>query len=157
MARWSKAKGPSTGLSSGGGLSTPLIPELRPAWMPVLTFTHTQLQAAALTNDIAAYSLPAGAVYHGHIFKTTIAFAGTGILTYTLSLGIGGELERFCEPFNVMTAVLDGNLLNAGPAMEAFSMGVATSLRLSAVSTGANLDQSTAGSVRLYLLLSLLP
>ncbi len=154
MSRWSKAKGPSVGRSGG---SSPLTPDQRPGWIPVLTFTHTQLQAASLTNDIEAYSLPAKAVYHGHIFKTTVAFGGGAISAYTLSLGIAGELDRFCAPFDVFQAVADTTFLNAGPAFEARNFGAATSLRLAATSVGANLNASTAGSVQLYLLLSLLP
>lgn len=156
VMRATQAKGPSTSLGGGGGTYPPTAPAITPAWF-AFTFDHEDFQDASLARNIEAYSLGIAAVLHGLILRPTIAFAGTGITAYTLSVGLAGDLERYTSQFDMMAAVSNTNFLNSGPVMEARNMGAVTSIRLSAVSEGANLDQSTAGALTLYLLLSALP
>lgn len=122
-----------------------------------LSFTHTQFQAAALLKDIEAYSLPAKFVFRGAIIIPTIQFAGPGFVTYTMSLGLAGDFSRYVLPFDMLAAVSGTNNANGGPNLELLNSGAATSLRLQAVSTGANTNVSTAGAFDLYLFLSRLP
>jgi len=120
------------------------------------TVTHTQLQTAALTNDIELLSLGAKEEISGVITKQSIAFAGTSITAYTIGVGITGELDKYAPPFDVFQAVgstvFDNNVIS-----EVEDFVSATSVRVSAVSVGANLDQSTAGSVDIWIKRSALP
>jgi len=120
------------------------------------TVTHTQLQAAALTNDIELFSLAAQEIVTGVVIKHSIAFAGTGITDYDLSVGITGDLDKYALSFDVDQAVTDSTFeTNSLVDMESFAS--ATSVKISATSVGANLDQSTAGSVDIWINRSLLP
>jgi hypothetical protein len=118
---------------------------------------HTALQAAALTNDIELFSLPASTLIHKVIIKQTTAFAGT--TTYTLSVGIVGTLVKYIAAYDVMAAVSDTTFGVAAVTVNATleNFGAATSIRLAAVSTVENLDQSSAGAADIYVLTSLLP
>lgn len=125
-----------------------------------ITRTHTQLQAAALTNDIEIYSLAANQVLLGSIIKSTTAFAGSGITAYDLTLGITGDLDKFALSYNALAAVADSNhQFTWNPKIESFASdgNSATSVRLGATAVGANLDQSTDGEVEIYLFLTELP
>jgi hypothetical protein len=155
-----KAKGPTVATSSGGGGSGIPIPTTAalgflPYWFK-FTVGHAALQAAALTNDIELFALPPGAVIHGVKMKHSIAFAGTGITGYHLSVGLVADLERYSSLFDVLSAPANTNLLSTS-TFESPNQGGNTSIRLAAVSTGANLDQSTAGTVAVWLLLSTTP
>lgn len=123
-----------------------------PRWTKY-SITHTQLQAAAMANDIELLSLPAGGIIHAVKIKHSTAFAGTGITDYNLSVGIVGHLTKYAVVFDVDSAVSNTNLMLAG-VMNTENHGAATSIRLSATSTGANLDQSTAGAVDVWVLAS---
>lgn len=134
-----------TNISQGVGL---------PVWKKY-TVTHTALQAAALTNDIELLSLPAKGVIHGVVISHTTAFAGTGITTYTVSVGISGNLTKYAAAFDVFQATGDsvGQTTNV---MDFENKTSATSIRIAATSTGANLNQSTTGSVDIWVLWSIL-
>lgn len=127
-----------------------------PKWTKY-SVAHTALQAAALINNIEIASLPAGSVVHGVVMKTTTAFAGT--TTYTLSVGITGSLLKYVAATDVKVAVAGTTFTLPGasfvPGPEDF--GAAVSIRLSAISTIQNLDQSSAGAVDIYILTSVLP
>lgn len=118
---------------------------------------HTALQAAALTNDIELFSLPAKTLIHRVIIKTTTVFAGT--TTYTLSVGIVGSLVKYIAVVDVMVAVAATTFGIAAATVNATleNFSAATSIRLSAISTVQNLDQSSAGAVDVYVQTSTLP
>ena len=119
------------------------------------TVSHTALQTAALTNDIELFSAPAFQIIQRVVLKHTTAFAGTGITDYDLSVGITGDLEKYVSLFDVFQAVADGTK-SVALVGDVESFAGATSVRLSATSVGANLDQSTAGSVDVYVLKGLI-
>lgn len=149
-----KAKGPYVGPASGGG-GTPTNPTVIPTWMK-FSFTHLDLQAASLTNDFEIYSAPARVIILGAVLKHTVQFVGTGITDYKVSVGLTGDLARYLSLFDVDTVPSDTK--PAGYAEAGFEdqlgFGAATSIRVAAVATGANLDQSTAGEGRLWLLIA---
>jgi len=120
-------------------------------WIEIMV-PHTDLQAPSLTNDIEIFSLPAGGIILGASIKPSTQFAGPGILTYTGSIGIAGTLNKYALAFPLETAVSDTNFqLTQNFYME--NWGTVTSVRLAAISTGANLDQSTGGEVCINLLI----
>lgn len=116
------------------------------------TKTHTNFQTAATTNDIELFSLPAGAILHAILIKHSVAFAGTGITSYTISVGITGALTKYASAFNVFQAVADTTLqLSSTLGIE--NWGVGTSIRAQATAN-VNLSNSTAGTVEIYALVS---
>lgn len=143
------AKGPFVGPNS---LGTSSILTAQPTWIK-FSKTHTDLQAAATTNNIELYSMPAGGVISGVKVKHSVQFAGTGITQYDVSLGIAGTLEQFAPKFTVSVAV--GNTaFQIVNTVDSENHGAVVSVRLAAYSTGANLSASTAGTVEIWLLLS---
>ena len=133
-----------------------------PTWQKV-TKSHTDFQAASTTKDIEIYSAPAGTVVHAVKIKHSTQFAGTGFLDYTVSVGVSGDLNFFAGAYSVAQPVTaqhyyltllaaGGGTLNSNA--NAPSHTASTSIRAQATSSGANLNQSTAGSVDIWLLVS---
>lgn len=126
--------------------------ESSPRWTKY-TKTYAQLAAASTANDIELFSLAAGEVVHAVKIKHSAAFTGGGASAYTLSVGIAGNLTKYASAFNVFQA--PGNtVLQLTNVVGTENHGAATSIRLAAVSTGANLDLITAGSVDVWVLTS---
>lgn len=120
------------------------------------TFTHTQFQTAALTNTLECFSLAAYETLDTVLIKHNTAFAGTGITAYTIQVGITGTLDKYGGPFDVFQAIGDTvKEINTVTDIESFSGS--TSIKITAISSGANLDQSTAGSVDVWVKKSLVP
>ena len=126
-----------------------------PAWTKY-TVTYSQLSAAALTNNIQLFSLPARGTIHAVVIKHSAAFTGGAIATYTLSVGIAGTLAKYASAFDVFQAPGNTVLQSSGGAFTE-NAGAATSVRVAAVSTGANLSAATAGSATIWVLSSTLP
>jgi hypothetical protein len=117
------------------------------------TKTYSDLSTGATTNDIALCSLTAKGVILGIIVKHSTAFVGGAISAYAISIGIVGDLTKYAGVMDVFQAVADTTFWTI-PAFGAEDFGSATSIRLAATSTGANLDAATAGSVDVYILWS---
>lgn len=149
-----QGKGPYVGtIGIAGG--TPTNPTAVPTWMR-FTFTHAQLQAAALTNDFEIYSAPVRVNILGCILKHTTTFAGTGITDYKISVGITGALACYLSLFDVDTATANTKPTGyaEGYTGDQFGFAAVTSVRVAAISVGANLSASTAGAGTLWLLTS---
>jgi hypothetical protein len=126
--------------------------DAHPKWFKY-TVTHTALQAAATSNDIELLSLPAGGVIHAVKTKHSVAFSGGAIATYTVSVGIAGTLAKYSSAFNVFQAI--GNtVFQMSSTLGSENHGAVTSIRVAAVSSGANLNASAAGSVDIWVLIS---
>jgi len=114
---------------------------------------YSDFSVASLSKDIEIFLLPEGYMVRGVVIKHDVKFQGTGISTYTISVGIAGNLIKYASPFLVSTNVGDTNFQTS----QDFFMedwGNVTSVRAEAVSAGANLNQATAGSVEFYILLT---
>lgn len=127
-----------------------------PKWTKY-TVAHTALQAAATTNDVELFSLAAQEIIHAVAIKHSEAFAGGSISAYTVSVGIAGEADRYADAYDVFQAVAATTFDVNGPGLSLENFGAATSVRVFAVATGDDLDQSTAGSVDIWVLASTLP
>lgn len=130
----------------------PTIPYDIPQWKK-FTFTYAALAVAALTNTIEMYQLPAAAIIHAVRIKHSVPFTGGAISAYSLSVGVFANLTKYALAFDVFqpisgVAYQDSFL----PGSESFTGAI--SLRLAAQATGANLDQATAGTVDVWVLLS---
>ena len=148
--------GACSGFSGGGG-GTPAAPTPIPTWFPCLAFDFTMFTGfAALVGDVEIWSMPAKAMITGAIIKTSTAFAGPGIATLNLSVGIVGNLAKTLSPYDAKAAVSNTNFGSAD-LLQIENFGAATSIRLAAVATGANLSALNAGAGCLFLLGSVLP
>lgn len=127
-----------------------------PQWF-VWSVSHTDLQAASTNNKAVLFTLPAGACIHEGYLNHRTQFAGTGITNYVMSLGNSVSSIFWITTRQVSVAVNDNGTLGGpfstqGTAIPSYTG--TTDLYVWATSTGANLDQSTAGVLRVALLLS---
>lgn len=126
-----------------------------PIWVKY-TLSHTAFQTAATSNNIELVSLAAKTMIHQVVIKQSTAFAGTSVTAYTISIGIATNLTKYSAAYNVFQAVSDtARSITQADDVESFTG--ATSIKINAISTGANLSASTAGSVDVWVLSSLLP
>ena len=105
---------------------------------------------AALVGDIEIYSLLSRGTIEAAAIKTKTAFAGPGIATLTFSVGLVGDLARILSPYDGLAAVSDTNFGDADE-LQLINFGAATSIRLAAVASGANLSVLTQGVGCLWL------
>lgn len=136
-------------LDSTGQLTASQIPASDDRWVKV-TKTFSDLAAAALTNNIEVYSLPAGGVIHAVKIKHSASFTGGAIATYTLSVGITGTLAKYAAAFNVFQAP-GATVQQISSTVGTENHTAATSIKLAATSTVGTLDAATAGSVDIWL------
>lgn len=116
-----------------------------------VNYNTSGFNPAALTANIELFSLPAKGIIQGVVIKHSTAFAGTGITGYTISVGITGNLNKYASDFDVFQATGAG-VGQTTNVMDFESTTSATSIKINATATGANLDQSTAGSVDVWVL-----
>lgn len=139
-----------------------------------VTKTFADFSSAGASFDIELFQLPAAGLLHAIKLRHTAAFTGGAISAYTLSIGITGTLNKYMEAQNVFAAppTTGGgrivwapffNYLAASTLASLFAGAFghenqlgATSIRLAAVSTGANLNVATAGSVDAWALYAIL-
>jgi len=126
-----------------------------PSWTKY-TISHTALQTASVTNTIDLATLPLKTVLHQIMIKQSTAFAGSSITAYTLSVGITGSLQKYSASYDVFQSISD-TARSITQIEDVPSFSSSTTLKLTATSTGANLNSSTTGSVDIWLLTSLLP
>jgi hypothetical protein len=124
------------------------------------TKTFADLAAAAASNDIQILSLPAGGVILGIIVRHTAEFQAPGLMTYVLSVGVAGNATKYTAGLSVNVA--PDATTHKGFYPNATTTGVesftgATSIRLFATSTGADLDDATQGSVDIWVKTDTLP
>lgn len=145
---------PQTGLLEGVNNQAPVIV---PQWIKY-TLTATDFSVAGLTKTVGFASLGAKQIISGCFVKQSELFTGGLIATYTVSVGIAGTLAKYAVAYNVKQAVSNTAFqigVALAPTMENY--GAITSIVATAVSTVANLDAATQGSVDIWLLISTLP
>ena len=124
---------------------------LVPRWKKMTAVEFDDIAVAALTTDVALFTLPAGGVIEAVKIKASTAFSGGAVSSLLASVGITGNLTKYSVPFDLMAAVSDTNfgLWNefAGETHDA----AGTSIRFSVEAIGANLDQLTAGVVDIWV------
>jgi len=132
------------------GLEAPSVPETL-TWVKA-SVSYTDFPSG-LGYDVEVYSLPAGYVLHGVKIKHSTAFGGGAISSYTLSVGITGELDRYSSDFDVLQATGD-TTFQLSQCFDSQNHGSATSIKANAKSLGATLDNATAGAADIWLLIS---
>jgi len=126
-----------------------IFPVTIPAWTKY-TVAYSALATAGLTNDIELFSLPAGGIIHGIKVKHSVLFSGPSITDYKISIGITGNLTKYTPAFDVDTAVTATNY-QLSSTLQGESHTATTSVRISAVSTGANLSAANQGLVDVWV------
>lgn len=121
------------------------------------TISHIALQAAALTNNAAVLTLPIKGIVTGILIKTTTAFSGGGITDYDLTVGITGNESKHLPTYDALAAVAGGNYDISSVAVGGADLNATEDIKVFATSAGANLDQSAAGSVDIYVKTETLP
>ncbi len=117
--------------------------------------TASVAKAAALTQSVTLYTLPANAFVDSCVVKSTTAFAGTTTLTATL--GVTGALTSCVStPFDLNAAVSNNNLASVSPTAPVLSVA-GTNLILALTGTVSNLSAISAGAVSVWVKLSVLP
>lgn len=132
----------------------------QPGWNKV-TLTYDQLAAAATTGTATIFSLPAKGIVHQVVAKHSASFTGGAISAYTVQVGVAGTVAKYLAAFNVFQAP---GAAVASPASTVtpvsaspINFTAATPLIVTATSTSANTEAATAGSVDVWLLVSILP
>jgi hypothetical protein len=143
------------------------FPMFRPSWV-CRTLSYTDFAAASTTNSVDVFDLPAGMVVHGCKVRHTVSFTGPGITAYTVLVGAAGGSFSYggLSPSGAAVPPTGWDIHQApGPGVSYVgmivdttaadeSMGGAT-IQATATSVGANLNAATAGSVAVWLLISL--
>lgn len=126
-----------------------------PKWTKV-TKTFTDFSAAATNRQISILTLPISGYIHDVKIIPTTAFSGGLIGTYTISVGKAGATTRYSIPTNVFTGNTTVTDIHT-PLVGLESISATEAITATALTTVANLDQATAGSVDIHLLVSILP
>lgn len=117
--------------------------------------TATVAKAAALTQSVVLYALPANSFVDACAVKSATAFAGTTTLTATL--GTTGALTScIATPFDLNAAVSNTNLSSIGLTAPVVSVA-GTNLTLALTGTVSNISAISAGAVSVWIRLSVLP
>lgn len=127
-----------------------------PGWVK-FTKTYTDLAAAATTNSITLTTLPARGIVHDCYVNHTVQFAGPGITGYTVTVGISGSLSKYQSSYTVSAAVPTSGPFTTISIARVMESGFATTDILLTGGAPVNLDNATAGSVDVYLMMSVLP
>lgn len=132
-----------------------IVDTAAPVWITE-DVDYTDLAAAALTNTITLRTVDAGTVVHRVVLQHITAFTGGAIGSYDVDIkydrtGISEDTihsqDVFAAPGSDFDTVDAGTLV--GPS--------GGSLKVTAISTGANLNAATQGSFKLWFLVSVLP
>lgn len=116
--------------------------------------TSTVAKAAAVTQSVVLFALPANAVVTSCYIKSNTAFTGT--TTLTGSVGITGSLTGCLGVYDMKATVTNTNTLTAGLTVPIFSVA-GTNLILSLISTIDNLSSISAGSISVWITWNILP
>lgn len=110
--------------------------------------SHTALQAAAASGNATVFTAVAGEEIIATFVKPTVAFVGAGITAYTIELGISGATDQYKKAFDVTQTADQGYKprINDIP-----SESGTTAIIITGTATGANTDQTSAGSVTVYI------
>lgn len=123
-------------------------------WVKVgVALSHVAFQTAGTTQSITLFTLPAAGTIHAVKIKHSTAFVGGAITAYTLSVGIAGTLAKYATAFDVFQAVSNTAFQTTG-VTGAENNSAGTAILITATSTTANLNASTAGIVDVWALLS---
>lgn len=118
----------------------------------------TTAKAAALTQNIVLFQLPANGHVSQYRLKTSTAYAGT--TTLTAGLGTASSTDFYlvsATGYNLKTAVSATNLTTAAPIATGSDTASAVNVVVSLTSTIDNISSISAGAVNVWVLKSVVP
>jgi hypothetical protein len=123
-----------------------------PVWKKY-TLTVANFATAATSNSITLFSLPAHAAIHNVIISQSTAFTGTGVTSYTVSVGVAGNNTKYATAFDVHQAA-GASVAQASASFNFESKTAAVNITATATSN-VNLNfAAAAGSVDIWVLAS---
>jgi hypothetical protein len=113
------------------------------------TVGFADLTAAATTQDVALFTLPAGGKILGVFQKHSVPFSGGSLTTMTCAVAKASSATFFTSTFDVFQAVADTTVQETS----LFKSGQLTALAVVAHFIGShNVNTATAGSVDIFVL-----
>lgn len=112
---------------------------------------YTSFTAAALTQTIEFFILPAKGVIEAVMLKSTTAFSGPSLTAYAALIGIAGDTGKYSNSYDVFAAVNAANYQSFTASHSVEDFVAATSIKITATSVGANLNTVTAGALEVYV------
>lgn len=117
-------------------------------------FTYSDFSDASLVKTIDLVTLTSNQCIEKVLIKHWTAFGGGSISTYTIEVGVVGDLSKYASAFDVMSAVSDTNCqLSINSNIET----IGTVLKITARSTSDQLQYANSGQVSVYIQTSQLP
>jgi hypothetical protein len=121
--------------------------------------TSTLFDAAAVTDTKAIWTSPAGCIVLGIKMRLYEKFAGTGLSDMEIEVGIGGgDVDAYLDSsagMNLFSDDLNSKYFTKGAGFDSASgllhLATATTFTATATSTGCNLADLTAGTVKFYI------
>lgn len=126
-----------------------------PSWKR-FSVNYADFSAGALTESITLCTIEAKEFIHDARIVPTTDFSGGAIATYTLSIGITGDLTKWRGNRSVFTGNTTGTLAE-GASGGLGSYTTTTDVKVTAITTVGNLNVATQGEAYIYLLTSILP
>jgi hypothetical protein len=114
-----------------------------------VTVPYSSLTAAALTQTLTLFALPAAAVLKDIFVKHSVAFTASGLTSLVVGVGIASSHNQFIAGFDVKQTVSD-TAWDAVASQYLASWANQTNIVLTATAVGANLSTLSAGSVDIY-------
>lgn len=141
---------------SGTGISTNASGVLRTV-VSKITVARTALTAAATTQDVTVWTVPAKARLIRMIADGTVAFTGGGVTALTITCGKTAGGNEYLLSGSLFTTGTFGDVVGemgaslSGGVGDVASWSATTALQCRFTSTTANLNALTTGSVTFYL------
>jgi len=122
-----------------------------PIAFTTVNVAYTDLSAAALTNSILLFALPAGAIVIGTRLKVSSIFTGPAITNYFLSLGIAGATADLMNEYDGKNITPGDTEYSEAMAFQSFNYNASVNLLVTARSVGANLSTATGGAMKIEI------
>lgn len=152
-----------TGLDGAVPLGRTTSNDLDPSWLPdetpayvstvTINYNDAPFLVAALAANEAAVAVPTGFAIDEARIQLATSFAGTGITTLTCTVGVASNEALVMRQFDLLQTT-------AGPCKDTISSSISfssagnTSVKIYLTAAGANLDQLSAGQVKLEVRMS---
>jgi hypothetical protein len=125
-----------------------------PSWYK-LAFSYSDFATSATSVSKVFRHIAAKGTVSAVIIKHNTAFSGGAISSYTLEVGISGNTSKYLPA----TSVFGTPTVNGWSGMQNLdtpSYSSSADILVTAISTGANLDQATQGDVEIWIMLSVI-
>lgn len=134
-----------TGVLSSDNLSNTVV-----AW-DEFTLSASSFSTASTVNHIELFELEQTGMIETVIIKHSQHFRGGAISAYTLDVGPTANFVKYVDTFSTYQTVAASAYISESIAPDPESFSAATSIRVRARSTGANLSAAASGVVKIWI------